>query len=62
MTVEVREHKIKSREGIGYMANMGVKNIPAICIDGEPKFISIIPDIGTLVKAIEDRAQEMGKT
>ncbi len=62
VTVEVREHKIKSREGIGYMANMGVKNIPAICIDGEPKFISIIPDIGTLVKAIEDRAQEMGKT
>jgi uroporphyrinogen decarboxylase len=62
VAVEVREHKIKSREGIGYMANMGIKNIPAICIDGEPKFISIIPDIDTLVKAIEDKAREMGKS
>jgi uroporphyrinogen decarboxylase len=59
--VEVREHKIKSREGIGYMANLGVKNIPAICIDGEPRFISQIPDGDTLVKAIEDKAREMGK-
>lgn len=59
--VEVREHKIKSREGIGYMANIGVKNIPAICIDGEAMFVSQIPDCGTLVKAIEDKAREMGK-
>jgi MtaA/CmuA family methyltransferase len=61
VAVEVREHKIKSREGIGYMVNMGVENIPAACIDGEVKFISQIPDQGTFVKAIEKRAKELGK-
>jgi len=59
--VTVREHKIKSREGIGYMVRMGLQNIPAICIDGKAAFISQIPDTDTLVKAIEDRAREMGK-
>ncbi len=59
--VQVREHKIKSREGIGYMVRMGVKNIPTVCIDGEVTFISQIPDGDTFVKAIERRAKEQGK-
>jgi len=36
------------------MCRLGLKNIPAICLDGQPRFISIIPDIDTLVAAIED--------
>lgn len=59
--VEVREHKIKSREGIGYMTRMGVKNIPTVCIDGEVKFISQIPDSETFVQAIEAIARQNGK-
>jgi uroporphyrinogen decarboxylase len=59
--VEVREHKIKSREGIGYMVRMGVEKIPAICIDGEAKYISIIPDSDTLARAIVEKARENGK-
>jgi uroporphyrinogen decarboxylase len=59
--VTVREHKIKSREGIGYMCRMHVEKIPAICIDGEAKFISQIPDVDTLVRAIEKKARETGK-
>ncbi len=58
---EVREHKIKSREGIGYMTRMGVKNIPTVCIDGEVKFISQIPDQGTFIRAIEEIARKNGK-
>lgn len=56
--VEVKEHKIKRREGIGVMCRLEVKNVPTICIDGIPEFISIIPDTNTLVAAIELRYRE----
>lgn len=53
----VNEHKIKVREGIGMMMRLGVKNLPTICIDGEVKFASVIPDPRTLVAAIEAAAR-----
>lgn len=56
--VQVKEHKIKRREGIGVMCRLDVKNVPTICIDGVPEFISIIPDANTLVAAIERRYRE----
>ncbi len=52
----VNEHKIKVRNGLGMMAKLGVQNLPTICIDGEVRFASIIPDHDTLVRAIEDAA------
>ncbi|MCL1887469.1 MAG: uroporphyrinogen decarboxylase family protein [Kiritimatiellaeota bacterium] len=54
--VEVVEHKIKVREGIGMMVKLGVKALPTICIDGVPRFSSIIPDQPTLIAAIEKAA------
>ena len=56
--VWVNEHKIKVREGLGIMLKLGVKNLPTICINGEPTFASIIPDQTTLVKAIEKAAMK----
>ena len=56
--VWINEHKIKVREGIGMMVKLGVKNLPTICINGEPKFASIIPDQATLVKALEAAAMK----
>ncbi len=56
--VTVNEHKIKRREGIGVMCKLDVKNVPTICVDGVPAFISIIPDTNTLVEAIEARYRE----
>lgn len=50
----IHEHKIKAREGIGMMVKLGVKNLPTICIDGEVKFASLIPDQKTLVQAIRE--------
>ncbi len=50
----INEHKIKVREGIGMMVKLGVKNLPTICINGDVKFASIIPDQKTLVAAIEE--------
>ncbi len=55
---QVREHKIRDREGIGYMCKLNVKNLPTICIDGEARFISIIPDVDSLAKAIAERHAE----
>jgi MtaA/CmuA family methyltransferase len=52
----INEHKIKVRQGIGMMVRLGVKNLPTICINGEVKFASIIPDQKTLVAAIEEAA------
>jgi uroporphyrinogen decarboxylase len=56
--VDVREHKIKSREGIGYMCRLDVQNVPTICIDGKPTFRSQIPDSETLLAAISARYKE----
>ena len=54
--VYINEHKIKARAGLGMMKKLGVRNLPTICIDGEIAFASIIPDLKTLVKAIEAKA------
>jgi len=56
----INEHKIKVRQGIGMMVKLGVKNLPTICINGEVKFASIIPDQKTLVAAIEEAARQNG--
>jgi uroporphyrinogen decarboxylase len=55
--VIVREHKITTRTGLGHMAKLGVGQIPTICIDGDVVFPSIIPDINTLIQAIDARAK-----
>jgi len=54
----IREHKIKSSEGVGMMQKLGVKSLPTICIDGDVKFISIIPDQPTLKAAILEAARQ----
>ncbi len=56
--VTVREHKVKTRDGIGYMCRLHVENIPSICIDGKLYSSSQIPDRETLVAAIEERAKK----
>ncbi len=56
--VQWREHKIKRPESLVLMASLGVKNIPTICIDGKPVFISRIPGLDELAEAIRDRLFE----
>jgi uroporphyrinogen decarboxylase len=58
--VVVNEHKITTRGGLGHMAKLGVGQIPTICIDGEVKFPSIIPDITTLIAALEEKVSHKG--
>jgi len=56
----VAEHKVKEKEAVAVMLKLGVANIPTICIDGEIKFISIIPDNDTLVAAFSEARNKKG--
>jgi MtaA/CmuA family methyltransferase len=51
--IAIREHRITTRAGIAMMTRLGVAKIPTICIDGDAKFISLMPDQDTLARAIE---------
>ncbi len=46
--VEIREHRIKEKEGVLCMMKLGATQVPTICVDGEVKFSSILPDTPTL--------------
>jgi len=56
----ITEHKIKDKEGVAAMLKLGVSNIPTITIDGEVKFVSIIPEKNTLVSAIKKSLAKKG--
>lgn len=56
--VEWREHKIKYRESLVFMASLLVKNVPTICIDGQIRFVSQIPPKEQLIAAIQERINQ----
>ncbi len=58
--VEVREHKITTREGVGVMSRLGVAALPTICVDGQVAFSSIIPQPQMLCDTIVERRQAKG--
>jgi MtaA/CmuA family methyltransferase len=60
--VRVIEHKVKNHAGIGMMCALKVANIPTICIDGEIRFVSIIPDHATIAAAVTDALVKKGLT
>ncbi len=57
-SVQVAEYKIKTAEGVLKMMQLGVGNIPTICIDGKAVFISNIPPVGEIKRAIINRINE----
>lgn len=52
--VKIVEHKISTREGLGYMVKLGISSIPTICIEGQVAFSSVIPDQETLKKTFRE--------
>ncbi len=50
--VEIVERKITKPENIARLGKLGVANLPTICINGEVKFISIIPNREELKSAV----------
>jgi uroporphyrinogen decarboxylase len=55
--VTIAEHRITTREGIAMMSRLKVSNLPTICLDGEPSFVSLIPDQETLVNAVRKKQE-----
>ncbi|MDD4200913.1 MAG: uroporphyrinogen decarboxylase family protein [Eubacteriales bacterium] len=58
---EIREYKYFIKEDIARTRKMGIANLPTMCIDGEPKFISIIPSKDELLAAVKAAAAKKGK-
>lgn len=54
---EYRVYKYCVKDDIPRFAAMGLKNLPTICINGEQKFISIIPSSEELVETIKSYAK-----
>lgn len=54
------EHKVKEKQAVVCMLQLGVQNIPTICIDGEIKYVSIIPDVEQLKKTIQEAVNAKG--
>lgn len=51
--VDLVEYKITRPENIARLMKMGIKNLPAIVINGELKFSSLIPSQGELLAALQ---------
>lgn len=56
--VEYRERSVKTPEGVEFMVAIGASNIPTLCIDGVITFVSNIPPVNEIIKAIEARLSE----
>ncbi|MBI9050414.1 MAG: thioredoxin family protein [Anaerolineaceae bacterium] len=51
--VDLKEYKMTSAENIARMKKMGIQNLPAILINGQLKFSSLIPNQQELLEAIK---------
>ena len=48
-------YRYNIREDIARTAKMGLKNLPTMCIDGEPVYVSIIPNRDELIAEVQKR-------
>ncbi len=55
------EYKYTIRENIARTKKMGLTNLPTICVDGEIKWVSIIPDREELISEIRKYADRKSK-
>jgi len=56
--VEYIERSVKTPEGVEFMVAIGASNIPTLCIDGVITFVSNIPPVSEIKKAIQKRLDE----
>lgn len=59
--VEIIEHKIKEKEGVVCMMKLGATQVPTICVDGEVKYSSILPDNETLSTCFAEAVAKKAK-
>ena len=52
--VIIVEHRIKQKEGVACMLKIGATHVPTICVDGEIKYVSILPDTETMTECFKE--------
>ena len=57
---EWREYRYNRKEDIARTMKMGMQKLPTMCIDGEQKFISLIPSREEFIAAVEEAAAKKG--
>lgn len=59
--VEIKEHKIKQKEGVACMLQLGATHVPTICVNGEVKYVSILPSTEEMADCFKEaiRAKKM---
>ena len=58
--LDIREHKIKEKEGVACMIALGASHVPTICVDGEIKYVSILPTTEEMSKCFADAIVKKG--
>ena len=58
---DYRVYKYFIKEDIARTRKMGIANLPTMCINGEQKFISIIPSKEELVEAVKEAQAKLKK-
>lgn len=58
--IKINEHKIKQKEGVACMVRLGASHIPTIVVDGEIKYVSILPDNSELTACFQEAANKKG--
>ena len=58
---EYRIYKYCVKEDIPRYVKMGLKNLPTMTIDGEPKYISLIPSAEELISVVKEYAAKKKK-
>lgn len=58
---DYRVYKYFIKEDIARTRKMGIANLPTMCINGEQKFISIIPSKEELIEAVKEAQAKMKK-
>lgn len=58
--LEIIEHKIKEKEGVACMLKLGAANVPTICVDGEIKYVSILPSTEEMAGCFRDAIDKKG--
>lgn len=58
--LDIREHKIKQKEGVACMLALGASHVPTICVDGEIKYVSILPSTEEMAKCFADAIAKKG--
>jgi len=58
--LDIREHKIKQKEGVACMLALGAQHVPTICVDGQIRYVSILPSTDEMSACFAEAIRKKG--